>query len=99
RLGLRVRRRPAVVAVAALAGVGVLALGLVGARVGLSQTDQLLGDPESVAAQEVVDASFSAGLTAQTVVLAPDAVAADAVATALSVPGVAGARAGESAEG
>ncbi|MWJ38354.1 MMPL family transporter, partial [Clavibacter michiganensis] len=72
---------------------------LVGARVGLSQTDQLLGDPESVAAQEVVDASFSAGLTAQTVVLAPDAVADDAVATAESVPGVAGARAGESAEG
>ncbi len=99
RLGLGVRRRPAVVAVVALAGVGVLALGLVGARVGLSQTDQLLGDPESVAAQEVVDASFSAGLTAQTVVLAPDAVADDAVATAESVPGVAGARAGESAEG
>ncbi|MBD5382972.1 MMPL family transporter [Clavibacter sepedonicus] len=99
RLGLRVRRRPAVVAAAALAGVGVLALGLVGARVGLSQTDQLLGDPESVAAQEVVDASFSAGLTAQTVMLAPDAVAADAVATAESIPGVASARAGESAEG
>ncbi|MWJ35771.1 MMPL family transporter [Clavibacter michiganensis] len=99
RLGLGVRRRPAVVAVVALAGVGVLALGLVGARVGLSQTDQLLGDPESVAAQEVVDASFSAGLTAQTVVLAPDAVADDAVATAESVPGVAGARAGESAGG
>ncbi|WP_316300525.1 MMPL family transporter, partial [Clavibacter michiganensis] len=36
RLGLGVRRRPAVVAVVALAGVGVLALGLVGARVGLS---------------------------------------------------------------
>ncbi|WP_268904822.1 MMPL family transporter [Clavibacter zhangzhiyongii] len=99
RLGLGVRRRPAVVAVVALAGVGVLALGLVGARVGLSQTDQLLGDPESVAAQEVVDASFSAGLTAQTVVLAPDATAADAVATAESVAGVAVARAGESAEG
>ncbi|RIJ58932.1 MMPL family transporter, partial [Clavibacter lycopersici] len=90
---------PAVVAAVAVAGVGILALGLVGARVGLSQTDQLLGSPDSVRAQQIVDDSFSAGLTAQTVVLAPDAAAAATASTAESVPGVQSARAGESAGG
>ncbi|RIJ52073.1 MMPL family transporter [Clavibacter lycopersici] len=99
RLGQGVSRRPAVVAAVAVAGVGILALGLVGARVGLSQTDQLLGSPDSVRAQQIVDDSFSAGLTAQTVVLAPDAAAAATASTAESVPGVQSARAGESAGG
>ncbi|WP_382308939.1 MMPL family transporter [Herbiconiux sp. UC225_62] len=99
RLGRGVARRPAVVAIVATLGIGVLALGLSGYRVGLSQTDQLLGDPESVAAQEVIDASFSAGLTGQTIVLTPDDAVADATTIAEGVEGVESVRPGESSGG
>jgi RND superfamily putative drug exporter len=99
RLGMGVERRPKSVALASVAGLVLLALGLGGYAVGLSQTDQLLGDPESVRAQEVVDSSFSAGFTGTTVVLAPDAVAEDAVRVAEGVDGVESATAGESADG
>nr|WP_243861446.1 MMPL family transporter [Frigoribacterium endophyticum] len=99
RLGRGVQRRPVVVSVAAVAGLGVLCLGLGGYAVGLSQTDQLLGDPDSVTAQRIVDDSFSAGLTSQTTVLVPSAAAADAVAEAEGVDGVDSATAGEEASG
>ena len=99
RLGRGVQRRPVLVSVAAVAGLGVLCLGLGGYAVGLSQTDQLLGDPDSVTAQRIVDDSFSAGLTSQTTVLVPSAAAADAVAVAEGVDGVDSATAGEEASG
>ncbi|KQR46363.1 hypothetical protein ASF82_02330 [Frigoribacterium sp. Leaf164] len=99
RLGRGVQRRPVVVSVAAVAGLGVLCLGLGGYAVGLSQTDQLLGDPDSVTAQRIVDDSFSAGLTSQTTVLVPSAAAADAAAVAEGVDGVDSATVGEAASG
>ncbi|MFB2585002.1 MMPL family transporter [Herbiconiux liukaitaii] len=99
RLGEGVRRRPAIVAIVATLGIGVLALGLTGYQVGLSQTDQLIGDPESVQAQRIVDDSFSAGLTGQTIILTPDAVVADATSIAEGVDGVESVRPGESANG
>jgi RND superfamily putative drug exporter len=99
RLGRGVARRPAVVAIVATLGIGVLALGLSGYRVGLSQTDQLLGDPDSVAAQEIIDRSFSAGLTAQTTVLTPDDAVEQATALAEEVDGVESVRPGESSGG
>ncbi|BDI22652.1 MMPL family transporter [Herbiconiux sp. L3-i23] len=99
RLGDAVSHRPALVSIASVAGLVVLALGLGGYSVGLSQTDQLLGDPESVQAQEVIDDSFSAGATGGTIVLARDASVGDAVAIAEDVPGVSSARPGESADG
>ncbi|MFB2580094.1 MMPL family transporter [Herbiconiux sp. P15] len=99
RLGEGVRRRPAIVAIVATLGIGVLALGLTGYQVGLSQTDQLIGDPESVQAQRIVDDSFSAGLTGQTIILTPDAVVADATTIAEGVDGVESVRPGESANG
>ncbi|KQS22844.1 MMPL family transporter [Frigoribacterium sp. Leaf186] len=99
RLGRGVRRRPAIVAVSAVAGVAVLCLGLSGYAVGLSQTDQLLGDPDSVVAQRVIDESFSAGLTSRTTVLAPSAVADEATALASGTQGVDTATAGETAGG
>ena len=95
RLGRGVARHPAIVTVVSVLAIGSLAFGLNGAAVGLSQADQLLGTPESVVAQEIVDASFSAGLTSQTVVLAPDAASADAVAAAAETTGVSSAVAGE----
>lgn len=99
RLGRGVQRRPATVAIVATLGIGALALGLIGVQIGLSQTQQLVGDPESVQAQEIVDASFSAGLTGQTIVLTPDAEADAATALAESVDGVEAVRPGESANG
>ena len=98
RLGRGVQRRPGRVAIAATAGLGVLCLGLGGYAVGLSQTDQLLGDPDSVTAQRIVDESFSAGLTSQTIVLAPTSAAADVVQVAEGVDGVASASVGEEAD-
>jgi RND superfamily putative drug exporter len=98
-LGRGVARHPAIVTVVSILAIGSLAFGLNGAAVGLSQADQLLGTPESVVAQEIVDASFSAGLTSQTVVLAPDAASVAAVSVATNTSGVASAVVGEQAGG
>ncbi len=99
RLGRGVARRPALIVVTSIVGIGALSLGLLGASVGLSQADQLLGNPESVQAQKIVDRSFSAGLTSQTVVLAPDAAAAEAADLASAATGVEAVQPGESANG
>jgi RND superfamily putative drug exporter len=99
RLGRGVRRRPAIVAVAAVAGIGVLLLGLGGYSVGLSQTDQFLGEPDSVVAQEIIDESFSAGLTSETIVLTDDESVDDTVAVVEDVDGVESVRPGESHDG
>ncbi|TFC10852.1 MMPL family transporter [Cryobacterium sp. MDB2-33-2] len=99
RLGRGVARRPVAIIVASALGLGALSLGLVGASVGLSQADQLLGNPESVQAQAIVDASFSSGLTSQTIVLAPDASATEAASLATTTAGVATVQPGESANG
>ena len=99
RLGRGVQRRPIVVTAASIAGIAALSLGLLGASVGLSQADQLLGNPESVQAQAIVDESFSAGLTSQTIVLVPDAAAAEAGTLATDTPGIESVLPGESANG
>ncbi len=99
RLGRGVSRRPVIITVVSAAVVGVMSLGLAGFSVGLSQTDQLLGKPESVVAQKIVDKSFSAGLTSQTIVLAPTAAASDAAAIATGTAGVDSVQPGESANG
>ena len=99
RLGRGVSRRPVVITVLSIAVVGVLSLGLSGFSVGLSQTDQLLGNPESVVAQKIVDKSFSAGLTSQTTVLSPKDAAADATTIAENTKGVDSVTPGESANG
>jgi RND superfamily putative drug exporter len=99
RLGRGVARRPAAVAVSAVAGIGVLLLGLGGFSVGLSQTDQFLGTPDSVLAQETIDESFSAGLTSRTTVLAPEDAVDAATDVVDGVPGVDTVQVGESADG
>ena len=99
RLGRGVSRRPVIITVLSVAGVGVLTLGLSGFSVGLSQTQQLLGNPESVVAQKIVDRSFSAGLTSQTTVLTPKDAAAEATTIAQNIRGVDSVTPGESANG
>nr|WP_228514269.1 MMPL family transporter [Frondihabitans sp. VKM Ac-2883] len=98
-LGRRVSHRPLIVTVSAVVGLGVLSLGLSGYAVGLSQTAQLLGRPDSVTAQTVIDRSFSAGLTSSTTVLAPTAVAEQAETIARSARGVESATLGEAHDG
>ncbi len=88
RLGEGVARRPLLVAVAAVLGVAVLALGLSSYRVGLSQTEQLVGEPESVQAQAVLDRSFSAGLAGGVDVLVPTEEVGAAVSLVEGVDGV-----------
>jgi len=99
RLGRRVSRRPLIVAAASVAGIAVLTLGLSGYRVGLSQTEQLVGEPESVTAQDIIDTSFATTQTATTVIIAPEGAANDAAETAAEVDGVANAQPGESTDG
>ena len=99
RLGRGVSRRPVIITVLSVAGVGVLTLGLSGFSVGLSQTQQLLGNPESVVAQKIVDRSFSAGLTSQTTVLTAKDAAAEATTIAQNTRGVDSVTPGESANG
>ncbi len=98
-LGRRVSRRPAVVAVVSVLAVGFLALCLSGYRVGLAQTEQFLGDPESVDAQAVIDDAFGAGSAGGTVVLAPEGTADEVLAVVEGATGVASAEAGDSAGG
>ncbi|ORB73387.1 MMPL family transporter [Mycobacterium scrofulaceum] len=70
RVGDWVNRRPALVAVAAVAGLAALATGLLGTRIGLSQTEQFRVQADSVTGYEVVAKHFPAGLTNPTLVIA-----------------------------
>ncbi|OBH12650.1 MMPL family transporter [Mycobacterium sp. E1747] len=71
RIGEWVNRRPALVATAAIAGLAVLATGLLGTRIGLSQTDQFRVHADSVSGYDIVAAHFPAGLVNPTLVIAP----------------------------
>ena len=66
-----VDRRPALVAAVAITVLAGLAAGLLGTRVGLSQTEQFRVRADSVAGYGVVAAHFPAGLTNPTLVVAP----------------------------
>lgn len=99
RVGQRVRKRPAVVAAATVAVLGVLTLGLLGAGIGLSQTDQLIGDPESVQGERVAADAFGSDYGTSLTVLAPADQADAAVSAAEDVEGVEKATVTGSAEG
>jgi RND superfamily putative drug exporter len=71
RVGEWVNRRPALVAAVAIAGLAALATGLLGTRIGLSQTEQFRVHADSVAGYDIVAAHFPAGLTNPTLVVAP----------------------------
>lgn len=96
RIGTAASRRPVAVVIGAVALLGVMALGIVGFRVGLPQTEQFIGNPESAQAQDVLERSYPAGLTSPAVVLAPDAVAEQATTLVEQTDGVDSVRPGES---
>ncbi|MEV2239626.1 MMPL family transporter [Micromonospora sp. NPDC049891] len=94
RLGAAVIRRPVpVAALATLLLVG-LALGGLGLRTGLSETEQFRVQPEAVAGAQTLAGAFPAGTTQPVAVMTrPDTVPA-VTAAAAEVPGVASARPG-----
>ncbi len=94
RLGAAVIRRPAPVAVLATLLLAGLALGGLGSRTGLSETEQFRVQPEAVAGAQTLARAFPAGTTQPVAVLTtPEAVRA-VTAAATDVPGVASARPG-----
>ncbi|MEH1059228.1 efflux RND transporter permease subunit [Micromonospora sp. CPCC 206171] len=99
RLGAAVVRRPAPVAVLATLLLAGLALGGLGIRTGLSETEQFRVKPEAVAGAETLAKAFPAGTTQPVAVLTTPSAAPAVTAAAAAVPGVASARPGEAGAG
>jgi putative drug exporter of the RND superfamily len=94
RLGAVVARRPVPVAVLATVLLAGLALGGLGIRTGLSETEQFRVKPEAVAGAETVAQAFPAGTTQPIAVLTVPSAVRAVTDAALTVPGVASARPG-----
>ncbi len=88
RVAAWVGRHPAVVATVAVAALAALATGLLGTRIGLSQTEQFRVRADSVTGYDIVAAHFPAGLANPTVVVASTAAAPDVARAVGSTPGV-----------
>ncbi|MEU8212246.1 efflux RND transporter permease subunit [Micromonospora sp. NPDC049044] len=95
RLGTAVQRRPVVVAVLATLLLGGLALGGLGIRTGLSETEQFRVKPEAVTGAQTLARAFPAGSTQPVAVLTNPAAARAVTEAATAVPGVASARPGD----
>lgn len=94
RLGTVVLRRPASVAVLATLLLAGLALGGLGVRTGLSETEQFRVEPEAVAGAQTLATAFPAGTTQPVAVLTNPTAVAAVTAAAATVPGVASAQPG-----
>jgi putative drug exporter of the RND superfamily len=100
RVAERVARRPAMIAAVAVAALAALAAGLLGTRIGLTQTQQFRVQADSVSGYDIVAAHFPAGLTNPTLVVAPTASASQVQQAIHSTPGVVSAtEAGHSTSG
>jgi RND superfamily putative drug exporter len=88
RVGAAVTRRPVLVGTASLAVLAVLTLGGLGLRVGLGPTEQFLQKPEAVVGQEQLAASFPAGTSDPTVVVARSGAAGEVKEAVEGVEGV-----------
>jgi RND superfamily putative drug exporter len=88
RVADRVGRHPAVVAAVAVAVLAALGTGLLGTRIGLSQTEQFRVHADSVTGYDVVAAHFPAGLANPTLVVSGTASAPDVQRAIGSTPGV-----------
>ncbi|GAA2195303.1 MMPL family transporter [Micromonospora lupini] len=98
RLGAAVQRRPVVVAVLATLLLGGLALGGLGIRTGLSETEQFRAEPEAVTGAQTLARAFPAGSTQPVAVLTTPAAARAVTDIAAAVPGVASARPGDAGQ-
>lgn len=88
RVAEGVARRPALVAVVAIAVLAALGTGLWGTRIGLSQTEQFRVHADSVSGYAVVAEHFPAGLANPTLVVAPTARASSVRQVIEATPGV-----------
>ncbi|MET7821390.1 MMPL family transporter [Micromonospora zamorensis] len=98
RLGAAVERRPVVVAVLATLLLGGLALGGLGIRTGLSETEQFRAEPEAVTGAQTLARAFPAGSTQPVAVLTTPAAVRAVTDAATAVPGVASARPGDAGD-
>ncbi|SBT44378.1 MMPL family transporter [Micromonospora auratinigra] len=98
RLGAAVVRRPLPVAALATLLLAGLALGGLGIRTGLSETEQFRVKPEAVAGAETLARAFPAGTTQPVAVLTNPGAAQAVLAAAGAVDGVASARPGPAGE-
>lgn len=100
RIAEAVARRPARVAVVAIAGLGLLCIGLFTTPIGLSQTEQFRVQAESVNGFRTLAAHFPSGVTDPTRVIASTDRAADVQRAIAETPGVvSAAEAGRSSGG
>lgn len=98
RLGAAVERRPAPVAVLATLLLAGLALGGLGIRTGLSETEQFRAQPEAVTGAQTLARAFPAGTTQPVAVLTTPAAVRAVTDAATNVPGVSSARPGNAGE-
>ncbi|WP_320066972.1 MMPL family transporter [Micromonospora sp. RTGN7] len=99
RLGAAVVRHPAPVAVLSTLLLAGLALGGLGIRTGLSETEQFRVKPEAVAGAETLAKAFPAGTTQPVAVLTTPAAVTAVIDAAKGTPGVASARPGDAGGG
>ena len=97
RVGRGVARRPGLVTVVSLVVLGVLSTGLIGTRLGLSQTEQFRVEAESVDGLTTLSRYFPAGAADPAVVLTTPARADSDLAAVTATAGVAQARVAERA--
>jgi RND superfamily putative drug exporter len=95
KVGRGVVRRPVLVTAASMAVLGLLALGGLGTKVGLSQTEQFRVEAESVQGLETLSKYFPAGAAGPAVILTEPAKAEQVLATVSATEGVAQARVAE----
>ncbi|MEW2429496.1 efflux RND transporter permease subunit [Micromonospora sp. NPDC047644] len=95
RLGAAVQRRPVVVATLATVLLGGLALGGLGIRTGLSETEQFRAQPEAVTGAQTLARAFPAGSTQPVAVITTPTAVRAVTDAASAVPGVASARPGD----
>lgn len=95
RVGRGVVHRPVVVTAASMVVLGLLALGGLGTKVGLSQTEQFRVEAESVQGLETLSRYFPAGAAGPAVILTEPARAEQVLTTVSATGGVASARVAE----
>ncbi|MEV0901467.1 MMPL family transporter [Actinoplanes sp. NPDC049802] len=95
KVGRTVVRRPVAVTVVSMVVLGLLSLGGLGTKVGLSQAEQFRVEAESVQGLETLSRYFPAGAAGPAVVLTEPAKAQEVLATVSATPGVAQARVAE----
>ncbi|MEU4556694.1 MMPL family transporter [Micromonospora violae] len=98
RLGAVVQRRPVVVATLAVLLLGGMALGGLGIRTGLSETEQFRAEPEAVTGAQTLARAFPAGSTQPVAVITTPAAVRAVTDAATAVPGIASARPGDAGE-